>query len=119
MQFSCANHNHAQSNYGQMFKETTSIFGMYCDKSKVSLRNLYIYIIFAQFPLLKLILKLKFTVVILEICFKMGCVEASTAKLSRLVEREGGWSQWGPWTGCTRTCGRGINYRKRKCDNPA
>ncbi|XP_078335130.1 A disintegrin and metalloproteinase with thrombospondin motifs 5-like isoform X3 [Crassostrea virginica] len=87
VQFSCANHNRAQSNYGQMFKETTSIFGMYCDKSKI--------------------------------CFKMGCVEASTAKLSHLVEREGGWSQWGPWTGCTRTCGRGINYRKRKCDNPA
>ncbi|XP_011415206.3 A disintegrin and metalloproteinase with thrombospondin motifs 5 isoform X2 [Magallana gigas] len=85
--YSCANHNHAQSNYGQMFREGTSIFGMYCDKSKI--------------------------------CFKMGCVDASTAKLTNLVEREGGWSQWGPWTGCTRTCGRGINYRKRKCDNPA
>lgn len=49
----------------------------------------------------------------------MGCVDASAAKLTNLMKREGGWSQWGPWTGCTRTCGRGINYRKRKCDNPA
>lgn len=49
----------------------------------------------------------------------MGCVDASAAKLTNLVKREGGWSQWGHWTGCTRTCGRGINYRERKCDNPA
>uniref|UniRef100_K1R798 A disintegrin and metalloproteinase with thrombospondin motifs 15 n=1 Tax=Magallana gigas TaxID=29159 RepID=K1R798_MAGGI len=59
------------------------------------------------------------SVPVYRICFKMGCVDASTAKLTNLVEREGGWSQWGPWTGCTRTCGHGINYRKRKCDNPA
>uniref|UniRef100_K1RDR5 A disintegrin and metalloproteinase with thrombospondin motifs 2 n=1 Tax=Magallana gigas TaxID=29159 RepID=K1RDR5_MAGGI len=85
--YSCANHNSAQINYGQMFKEWTSIFGMYCEKDKI--------------------------------CFKMGCVDASAAKLTNLMKREGGWSQWGPWTGCTRTCGRGINYRKRKCDNPA
>ncbi|XP_022337758.2 A disintegrin and metalloproteinase with thrombospondin motifs 1-like [Crassostrea virginica] len=85
--FSCANHNPHDLNYGQMFQEQTSIFGMYCDVDKI--------------------------------CFKMGCVDPFSAKLSRLVEREGGWSQWGPWTGCTRTCGRGINYRKRKCDDPA
>ncbi|XP_061163036.1 A disintegrin and metalloproteinase with thrombospondin motifs 5-like [Saccostrea echinata] len=85
--FSCANHNLLQVNYGQMFKEHTSIFGMYCAKNKI--------------------------------CFKMDCVDASSAKLSSLVERQGGWSQWGAWTGCSRTCARGVNYRRRKCDNPA
>ncbi|XP_061163035.1 A disintegrin and metalloproteinase with thrombospondin motifs 5-like isoform X2 [Saccostrea echinata] len=87
VQYTCANHDYQQSNYGQMFKETTSIYGMYCDTNKI--------------------------------CFKMDCVDASTAKLSSLVERQGGWSQWGAWTGCSRTCGRGVNYRRRKCDNPA
>ncbi|XP_048751942.2 A disintegrin and metalloproteinase with thrombospondin motifs 7-like isoform X2 [Ostrea edulis] len=84
--FSCANHNYLQVNYGQMFKQYTSIFGMHCGTNKI--------------------------------CFKLECVAAATAKLDSLVERQGGWSQWGPWTGCTRTCGRGINSRSRKCDNP-
>ncbi|XP_062605264.1 A disintegrin and metalloproteinase with thrombospondin motifs 14-like [Saccostrea cucullata] len=87
LMFSCANHNRLQVNYGQMFKETTSVFGMYCEENKI--------------------------------CHRTDCADASSAKLSSLVKREGGWSQWGSWTGCTRTCGRGINYRIRKCDNPA
>ncbi|XP_056009023.1 A disintegrin and metalloproteinase with thrombospondin motifs 5-like isoform X3 [Ostrea edulis] len=84
--YTCANHNRDQSNYGQMFRESLSIYGMYCDTQKV--------------------------------CFKLDCVAPATAKLDSLVERQGGWSQWGAWTGCTRTCGRGINSRSRKCDNP-
>eukprot|EP00095_Tigriopus_kingsejongensis_P002760 maker-scaffold1543_size36305-snap-gene-0.8 protein:Tk02760 transcript:maker-scaffold1543_size36305-snap-gene-0.8-mRNA-1 annotation:"hypothetical protein D910_03831" len=32
--------------------------------------------------------------------------------------RAGGWSQWGAWEDCSRTCGTGVVFRSRKCDNP-
>ena len=31
---------------------------------------------------------------------------------------DGAWSVWGAWTGCSRTCGKGYNYRRRLCNNP-
>merc|ERR1712240_39658 len=31
---------------------------------------------------------------------------------------DGGWSQWSNFTTCTKTCGTGIQYRYRKCNNP-
>ncbi|XP_069066851.1 SCO-spondin-like [Pleurodeles waltl] len=32
--------------------------------------------------------------------------------------RNGNWSEWSPWTNCTRNCGEGIRTRVRSCDNP-
>ena len=30
----------------------------------------------------------------------------------------GGWSEWGSQTSCSRTCGTGVQYRQRFCNNP-
>ncbi|XP_060523804.1 A disintegrin and metalloproteinase with thrombospondin motifs 2-like isoform X2 [Cylas formicarius] len=35
-----------------------------------------------------------------------------------LNPQHGGWGDWGPWGGCSRTCGAGVRFRTRECDNP-
>ena len=32
---------------------------------------------------------------------------------------DGQWSEWKPWTECTRSCGGGIQTRARACNNPS
>lgn len=31
---------------------------------------------------------------------------------------DGGWSSWGPWQQCSRTCGGGVEFSYRECTNP-
>lgn len=31
---------------------------------------------------------------------------------------DGDWGPWGPWGECSRTCGGGIQFSNRECDNP-
>ncbi|XP_019616141.1 PREDICTED: hemicentin-1-like [Branchiostoma belcheri] len=35
------------------------------------------------------------------------------------VSFDGGWTDWGPWSGCNVTCGVGTETRDRTCTNPA
>ena len=30
----------------------------------------------------------------------------------------GSWGEWGPWTTCSRTCGRGLSISERQCNHP-
>ena len=30
----------------------------------------------------------------------------------------GQWGVWSPWSKCSRTCGAGVAYSERHCDNP-
>ncbi len=32
--------------------------------------------------------------------------------------RAGGWGPWASWGDCSRTCGTGVQFRSRQCDNP-
>ncbi|XP_045165423.2 coadhesin-like [Mercenaria mercenaria] len=32
---------------------------------------------------------------------------------------DGDWGSWEEWRGCTTTCGYGVTFRTRHCDNPA
>ncbi|KAK9754578.1 Thrombospondin type 1 domain [Popillia japonica] len=47
-------------------------------------------------------------------CYKSKCVD----KGKRPDAIHGGWSEWGEWQPCTRTCGSGVSIRERLCNNP-
>ncbi|KAL1506610.1 hypothetical protein ABEB36_005939 [Hypothenemus hampei] len=47
-------------------------------------------------------------------CFNKQCIEMG----ARPEAINGGWGEWGPWTDCSRSCGGGVSYSERNCDNP-
>ncbi|KAK9754646.1 ADAM-TS Spacer 1 [Popillia japonica] len=47
-------------------------------------------------------------------CYRGKCV-----KVGRRPEAiNGGWGNWGTWSECSRTCGIGLSFQERQCDNP-
>ncbi|KAM9788835.1 A disintegrin and metalloproteinase with thrombospondin motifs 2-like [Neosynchiropus ocellatus] len=48
-------------------------------------------------------------------CFKGYCMKLTPD----LYRHDGGWGAWGPYGKCSRTCGSGVRFRARRCDNPA
>ncbi|KAF3692583.1 A disintegrin and metalloproteinase with thrombospondin motifs 8 [Channa argus] len=50
-------------------------------------------------------------------CLNGACM--STQKVMQPpVVVDGGWSSWGPWQQCSRTCGGGVEFSYRECTDP-
>ncbi|KAG1930425.1 A disintegrin and metalloproteinase with thrombospondin motifs [Pimephales promelas] len=49
-------------------------------------------------------------------CFKGHCIWRSS---HQPYGHDGGWSSWGKFGSCSRTCGGGVRSRNRQCNNPA
>ncbi|XP_062398373.1 A disintegrin and metalloproteinase with thrombospondin motifs 13 isoform X2 [Sardina pilchardus] len=49
-------------------------------------------------------------------CLKGRCVSPSSLSGSMVVH--GSWSRWTELSPCSRTCGGGISFRRRQCNNP-
>lgn len=53
-----------------------------------------------------------------RICLQGKCVD-KTRKRHYSTSNHGSWSSWGPWGSCSRTCGGGVQFAQRLCNNPA
>ncbi|XP_014068126.2 A disintegrin and metalloproteinase with thrombospondin motifs 2 isoform X1 [Salmo salar] len=47
-------------------------------------------------------------------CFKGHCIWLT----NDMIKQDGGWGVWSQFGSCTHTCGGGVQFRNRKCDNP-
>uniref|UniRef100_A0A3P8RYD6 ADAM metallopeptidase with thrombospondin type 1 motif 5 n=1 Tax=Amphiprion percula TaxID=161767 RepID=A0A3P8RYD6_AMPPE len=52
-----------------------------------------------------------------RICLQGKCVD-KTRKKHYSASNHGSWSSWGPWGSCSRTCGGGVQFAQRLCNNP-
>lgn len=34
------------------------------------------------------------------------------------LEGDGGWGEWTSWMDCTKSCGGGVQSRRRECNSP-
>ncbi|XP_052006280.1 A disintegrin and metalloproteinase with thrombospondin motifs 2-like isoform X1 [Xyrauchen texanus] len=47
-------------------------------------------------------------------CFKGHCVWLTPD----IIKQDGSWGMWSEFGACSRSCGRGLQFRTRDCDNP-
>ncbi|XP_064166713.1 A disintegrin and metalloproteinase with thrombospondin motifs 5 [Anguilla rostrata] len=52
-----------------------------------------------------------------RICLHGKCVD-KTRKKQYTTSNHGSWSSWGSWGSCSRSCGGGVQFAHRLCNNP-
>ncbi|XP_062373786.1 A disintegrin and metalloproteinase with thrombospondin motifs 5 [Sardina pilchardus] len=52
-----------------------------------------------------------------RICLQGKCVD-KTRKRHYSASNHGSWSSWGSWGSCSRSCGGGVQFAQRLCNNP-
>lgn len=52
-------------------------------------------------------------------CFASNRLGKTFVETILNVVVHGRYSDWGPWGDCSASCGQGVHYRMRPCDNPA
>eukprot|EP00058_Branchiostoma_floridae_P021139 XP_002606629.1 hypothetical protein BRAFLDRAFT_209557 [Branchiostoma floridae] len=50
-----------------------------------------------------------------QFCLQGDCVSTR----SKLKAIDGGWGPWSKYGACSRTCGGGVKYARRQCNNPS
>uniref|UniRef100_UPI00398E3D3F A disintegrin and metalloproteinase with thrombospondin motifs 5 n=1 Tax=Pristiophorus japonicus TaxID=55135 RepID=UPI00398E3D3F len=53
-----------------------------------------------------------------RICLHGKCVD-KTKRRYYSASANGNWGSWGSWGQCSRTCGGGVQFSRRHCNNPA
>lgn len=55
----------------------------------------------------------------LPVCVHQWCRAGECVSKTPIPQHvDGDWSPWSQWSMCSRTCGTGVQFRQRKCDNP-
>lgn len=53
------------------------------------------------------------------LCARQWCRAGECVSKTPIPQHvDGDWSPWSQWSMCSRTCGTGVQFRQRKCDNP-